>query len=144
MDKCCQSTLRAYGKKRTRSPRKSRPQSWISPGSPSLRRATMTGSEPTSCLACKRTLPGNLLLALVCAILPVSAHAEAQAHPASSPSRPNIIFILMDDLRWDEVDYPFVKVPNIHRIAREGVTFKNAFVTTPLCSPSRASYLTGQ
>jgi len=65
--------------------------------------------------------------------------------PASAlPERPNIIFILMDDLRWDEMDYPFVRVPNIQRIAREGVRFTNAFVTTPLCSPSRASILTGQ
>ena len=63
---------------------------------------------------------------------------------ADSTTRPNIIFILIDDLRWDEVDYPFVKIPNIQRIAREGVRFRNAFVTTPLCSPSRASYLTGQ
>src|SRR5678815_1886096 len=63
---------------------------------------------------------------------------------AVSTVRPNIVFILIDDLRWDEVDYPFVKVPSIQRIAREGVRFRNAFVTTPLCSPSRASYLTGQ
>src|SRR5437773_11843606 len=63
---------------------------------------------------------------------------------AAEASRPNVIFILMDDLRWDEMDYPFVKVPNIERIAREGVRFTNAFVTTPLCSPSRASFLTGQ
>jgi len=63
---------------------------------------------------------------------------------ADSPVRPNIVFILVDDLRWDEVDYPFVKVPNIQRVAREGVRFRHAFVTTPLCSPSRASYLTGQ
>src|SRR5215813_11612758 len=63
---------------------------------------------------------------------------------ADTINRPNIIFILIDDLRWDEVDYPFVKIPNIQRIAREGVRFRNAFVTTPLCSPSRASYLTGQ
>lgn len=60
------------------------------------------------------------------------------------PERPNIIFILTDDLRWDEMDYPFVRVPNIQRIARDGVRFANAFVTTPLCSPSRASILTGQ
>src|SRR5215831_18237027 len=66
------------------------------------------------------------------------------ASGADSATRPNIIFILIDDLRWDEVDYPFVKIPNIQRIAREGVRFRNAFVTTPLCSPSRASYLTGQ
>ena len=63
---------------------------------------------------------------------------------ADSTVRPNIIFILIDDLRWDEVDYPFVKIPSIQRIAREGVRFRNAFVTTPLCSPSCASYLTGQ
>ena len=63
---------------------------------------------------------------------------------ADSRARPNIIFILIDDLRWDEVDYPFVKIPNIQRIAHEGVRFENSFVTTPLCSPSRASYLTGQ
>src|SRR5262245_52326909 len=63
---------------------------------------------------------------------------------SASDARPNIVFMLMDDLRWDEMDYPFVKVPNIQRIAREGVKFSNAFVTTPLCSPSRASFLTGQ
>jgi arylsulfatase A-like enzyme len=68
--------------------------------------------------------------------------AELEAAPP--PERPNIIFILMDDLRWDEMDYSFVKVPNIQRIARDGVRFTNAFVTTPLCSPSRASFLTGQ
>ena len=61
--------------------------------------------------------------------------------------RPNIIFILIDDLRWDELGitgHPFVKTPNIDRIGREGALFRNAFITTPLCSPSRASFLTGQ
>src|SRR5687767_10335101 len=61
--------------------------------------------------------------------------------------RPNIIFILVDDLRWDELGiagHPFLKTPNIDRIGREGAVFRNAFVTTPLCSPSRAGFLTGQ
>ncbi len=60
--------------------------------------------------------------------------------------RPNIIVILVDDLRWDEIGcagHPFVRTPNIDRIAREGVRFRNAFCTTPLCSPARASLLTG-
>lgn len=77
------------------------------------------------------------LLLAVCALVALSAAEGATA-------RPNIIFILVDDLRWDEMDYPFVKVPHIARVAREGVRFQNAFVTTPLCSPSRASFLTGQ
>lgn len=62
-------------------------------------------------------------------------------------SRPNIVFILIDDLRWDELGvagHPYIKTPNIDRIAREGALFRNAFMTTPLCSPSRASFLTGQ
>jgi arylsulfatase A-like enzyme len=62
-------------------------------------------------------------------------------------SRPNIVFILIDDLRWDELGisgHPFIKTPNIDRIAKEGAFFPNAFMTTPLCSPSRASFLTGK
>lgn len=61
--------------------------------------------------------------------------------------RPNIVFILIDDLRWDDLAYaghPFSKTPHIDRIAKEGVSFRNAFATTPLCSPSRATILTGQ
>jgi len=79
-----------------------------------------------------------LSTALACLLLSPGLRA------APPPERPNIIFILMDDLRWDEMDYPFVKVPNLQRIAREGLRFRNAFVTTPLCSPGRASFLTGQ
>ena len=61
--------------------------------------------------------------------------------------RPNIIFILTDDHRWDclgVMGHPFLKTPNMDRIAGEGILFKNAFCTTSLCSPSRASFLTGQ
>ena len=77
-------------------------------------------------------------------LLSLLALATPCSRAEKTPSRPNIIFILIDDLRADEVDYPFVRAPHIQRIAREGVRFTNAFVTTPLCSPSRASFLTGQ
>jgi len=66
---------------------------------------------------------------------------------ADSPARPNIIFILTDDLRWDGLSCTGSKVaktPNIDRIAKEGALFKNFFVSIPLCSPSRSSFLTGQ
>ena len=69
------------------------------------------------------------------------------AQPQRQQSRPNIIFILVDDLRWDELGitgHPFLKTPHIDRIGSEGALFRNAFMTTPLCSPSRASFLTGQ
>jgi len=77
----------------------------------------------------------------------LGAAALAGAVRSAAATRPNIVFILIDDLRWDELGctgHPFAKTPHTDRIAREGVTFRNAFVTTPLCSPSRASYLTGQ
>ncbi|MCI0351020.1 MAG: sulfatase-like hydrolase/transferase, partial [Acidobacteriales bacterium] len=86
----------------------------------------------------RRFLAGALLMALFAALLAAAANAPAPAN------RPNIVFILIDDLRWDEVEYPFVQLPNLRRVAREGVRFRNAFVTMPLCSPSRASFLTGQ
>ncbi|HZO57863.1 MAG TPA: sulfatase-like hydrolase/transferase [Bryobacteraceae bacterium] len=60
--------------------------------------------------------------------------------------RPNIVFILVDDLRFDELHctgHPFAETPHADRLAREGANFRNAFATTPLCSPSRASFLTG-
>jgi len=55
--------------------------------------------------------------------------------------------ILVDDLRWDEFGlggHPFAETPNIDRLANEGVMFTNAFHAVPLCSPNRASLLTGQ
>ncbi|MBI5394895.1 MAG: sulfatase [Verrucomicrobia bacterium] len=65
---------------------------------------------------------------------------------AAAPQRPNVLFILCDDIRWDACGYagnPCVKTPNIDRLAREGVNFRNTFCTTSLCSPSRASILSG-
>ena len=61
-------------------------------------------------------------------------------------ARPNILFVLCDDLRWDALGcagHPHLKTPHIDRLAKEGVFFQNAFCTTSLCSPSRASILSG-
>ena len=82
---------------------------------------------------------------LILLAFPISSFS--QRSPPATNSRPNIVFILVDDLRWDELGcagHPYVKTPNIDRLAREGALFRNAFMTTPLCSPSRASFLTGQ
>ena len=80
---------------------------------------------------------------------PLSALAAVMlfAAPVAAADRPNFVFILVDDLRYNGLGctgHPFVKTPNIDRLAREGVNFKNAFVSIPLCSPSRSSFLTGR
>ena len=64
-----------------------------------------------------------------------------------SPQKPNIIFIITDDQQTGLLGiegHSVIKTPNIDRIGEEGVLFQNFFVTTPLCSPSRASFLTGR
>ena len=61
--------------------------------------------------------------------------------------QPNIIFVLADDLRWDGVGYagnPVIQTPAIDSLANQGTKFKNAYVTTSICSVSRASILSGQ
>ena len=62
-------------------------------------------------------------------------------------SRPNVVVIVIDDLRWDEFGasgHPYLETPNIDRLAQEGAMFVNSFHAVPLCSPNRASLLTGQ
>jgi N-acetylglucosamine-6-sulfatase len=77
------------------------------------------------------------------ALLPAPLPAAGAAAP-----RPNIVHIMVDDMSADALGfrgkYPFIQTPNIDRLAREGLVFDNHFVTTSLCSPSRACILTGR
>ncbi len=68
---------------------------------------------------------------------------------------PNILIMVSDDQRWDELGvvqveqgekarFPFLQTPRLDALAAEGMRFRNAFVTTSLCSPSRSAILTGQ
>ena len=87
----------------------------------------------------------SLFLALAAA--GCAGGSEAPPLDASPSAPPNIIVVMVDDLRWDEygaAGHPFLQTPNIDRIAAEGVTFTNAFTTTPICSPARGSFLTAQ
>jgi N-acetylglucosamine-6-sulfatase len=65
----------------------------------------------------------------------------------SSKKQPNFLFVLVDDQPFDALGftgrYPFLKTPNIDKLAHEGVNVENFFVTQSICSPSRASFLTG-
>jgi len=80
------------------------------------------------------------ILSLLCALCVLCG-------PSSAASKPNIVFILADDLRWDAMScagHPLLKTPNLDRLAAGGTRFANAFVTTSICAVSRASILTGQ
>src|SRR5262245_27222244 len=110
------------------------------PDHPNGRRRVVSLHEcdPPARTSMKRALLGVLLTTSLC---------PPQIALASPPTRPNIILILVDDLRWDElgcIGHAVARTPNIDRIASEGALFHNAFATTPLCSPSRASFLTGR
>ncbi len=62
------------------------------------------------------------------------------------PQRPNVVVMICDDIRWDALScagHPYLVTPNIDQLAREGVYFENMFCTTSLCSPSRASIMSG-
>jgi arylsulfatase A len=86
------------------------------------------------------------------------AFARSEAAPARDPSsttpnsgqsgrKPNIILFLVDDLGWSDVGYEgssFYATPNIDRFAKQGVRFTQAYSACPVCSPSRASILTGE
>jgi arylsulfatase A-like enzyme len=66
---------------------------------------------------------------------------------AAQPKRPNIIFIMTDDQRFDDLGCmgnPVIQTPNVDRLAEQGIRFDNAFVTTAICCCSRATVLTGQ
>jgi arylsulfatase A-like enzyme len=92
-----------------------------------------------------RPLRRNVFSLLALLTLPAAMAAD---------ERPNFIFIITDDQRWDALGvvqkeqgerarFPWFKTPNMDRIAAQGVRFRNAFVTMSLCSPSRATFLTG-
>jgi len=77
----------------------------------------------------------------------LSACVLAGVAAAQDTDRPNMVFILVDDMRYDAMSafgHPFLETPQLDWLAANGLVFDNAFVTTSLCSPSRASILTGQ
>jgi len=79
--------------------------------------------------------------------LEIAAHLQSAAgQTQSTSSRPNILWICTDQQRWDTIGAlgnNYVHTPNIDRIVKEGVAFDHAFCTSPVCTPSRAGFLTG-
>ncbi len=82
-----------------------------------------------------------LFVLLVC-----SVSATPQQQTVGAAEKPNIVFILADDMGlWAAATYGNSEIitPNIDKLAEEGIKFNNAFCNTPVCSASRTSYFTG-
>lgn len=113
----------------------------------------MAGTCPSMGSLCRNALrsseiPGHILM-MVVAIGGICLATWGLAQPLTGKGerRPNILFLLTDDQRWDTLGCmgnAVVRTPEIDALARAGVLFRNAFVTTSVCSPSRASIVTGQ
>ncbi|MBX2843782.1 MAG: family 78 glycoside hydrolase catalytic domain [Flammeovirgaceae bacterium] len=88
-------------------------------------------------------LPGRLFLItflLIQTLIGVSKNQQNRTE------KPNIIFILTDDQRWDALSYSgneIIQTPEMDKLAKEGTYFKNAIVTSPICAASRASIFSG-
>ncbi len=80
-----------------------------------------------------------LLFALVCIFY--------SCGPDEKPGPPNVILVMADDLGWGDTGYngnPIIKTPHLDQMSREGITFNRFYAAAPVCSPTRASCLTGR
>lgn len=86
-----------------------------------------------------------LLVLLTALAIPVSCFAQKKKDKIAKP--PNVVFFLVDDLGWRDVGCfgsEFYETPNIDKMAKEGVKFTNAYSACHVCSPTRASIVTGK
>jgi arylsulfatase A len=84
-------------------------------------------------------------IAMLAAVWPWTAGADAAA--AERPKKLNFVFILIDDMGWTDLGCfgsDFYETPNIDRLAAAGMRFTNAYAACPVCSPTRASIMTGK
>jgi arylsulfatase A-like enzyme len=94
-----------------------------------------------------RGAPTRLLLIAVNLTTLTALGVSGRACLAAEAGRPNIVFLLTDDQRWDTLGCTgnsIIQTPNVDRLAREGVVFDHCFVTTSICMTNRACIFTGQ
>ncbi len=99
-------------------------------------------------LTCRTKTVIGLIFILGCTLFFSSCEDHASRKAAKEETiLPNIVFILADDLGWNQVGYHgtvFYETPNIDQIARDGIHFTQAYSANPVCSPTRASIMTGK
>jgi arylsulfatase A-like enzyme len=78
---------------------------------------------------------------------PCSSHGQTTTAPAPAPRRPNILFILADDLGWGDLGcygQKKIQTPNLDKLAEEGMRFTSFYAGSTVCAPSRAALMLGQ
>ena len=96
-----------------------------------------------------------IVIALLCMLASLSRRLAADGRPfqpgaayrSDATSRPNILFLMADEFRHDclgVAGHSIVRTPNLDRLASQGIRFTNAYVASPVCSPSRATLFTGR
>ncbi|MCA1556281.1 MAG: sulfatase-like hydrolase/transferase, partial [Acidobacteria bacterium] len=79
------------------------------------------------------------------AVAATNATKAASSNPQRA--RPNVLFILADDLGWGDLSCygrPDYRTPNLDKLASEGVRFTQAYSASPVCTPTRCAFITGQ
>ena len=93
----------------------------------------------------KRRIDVRSVLQILTAIL-LAATGVARSSAAET-KKPNVVFILVDDMGWGDLGCygnPSIKTPNLDRLATQGMLLEDFYVNAPVCSPSRASFMTGR
>lgn len=91
----------------------------------------------------------NVLLApllLACSSLPGTSDTESTASAAVDDARPNVVYVMSDELAYFELGHmgnPYIRTPNIDRFAEEGMRFTRAYAGSPVCAPLRCNLITG-
>jgi len=95
----------------------------------------------------ERKIDRRLFLKIMASELGLAVTSTRAGAIPESKTKPNIVFILADDMSWHQLGCygsRFYQTPNIDRLAKQGMRFTNAYAAAPVCSPTRASILTGK
>ncbi|MBN8732849.1 MAG: sulfatase-like hydrolase/transferase, partial [Acidobacteria bacterium] len=88
----------------------------------------------------------ELLAAATTAALPAQSAAQA-VYRTPTPRRPNILCIMVDEMRWDAMScqgHPLVETPTLDSLAKQGTRFENCYTVSPVCCPARACFFSSR
>jgi arylsulfatase A-like enzyme len=94
----------------------------------------------------KKSVPFQKYLTLLVLLFLLSFYSSCSQNEEKKQNKPNIILFFVDDLGWSDLGFrnPVFETPNIDALAKSGISFNQAYIASPTCSPSRATLLTGK